>query len=191
MNQETRLETERLILRAWIPEDLIAFAQLNADPEVMRYFQSTLSRSESDELAMRIQDGLKENGWGFWAIERRDSSAFIGFVGLNRPDYNLPFQPCVEVGWRLARTSWGSGFATEAANAALEFGFVTLALPEIVSFTAVGNVRSRAVMERLGMRVEGEFDHPQVSEQSPLRRHVLYRLKNVCFWYPLALLSNP
>lgn len=171
------LETARLKLRQWRPEDRAPFAALNADPEVMAYFPHRLSQSQSDRLADQCEALINEHGWGFWALERQQSGDFLGFVGLHMPDAALPFSPCVEIGWRLAARYWGQGYATEAAMAALSVGFTTLGLAEIVSFTAVSNRRSRAVMERLGMVPDPQtFNHPALAEDSPLRRHCLYRL---------------
>jgi RimJ/RimL family protein N-acetyltransferase len=172
------LRTERLLLRGWRPEDRVPFAQLNADPEVMRYFPATLDRSESDALADRIDTHWRVHGFGLWAVERREEGDFLGFVGLAEPAFSAPFTPCVEIGWRLARRAWGAGYATEAARAALRFGFLDCRLEEIVSFTVVANARSRSVMERLGMvRAPGDdFEHPFVPPGHPLRGHVLYRL---------------
>jgi RimJ/RimL family protein N-acetyltransferase len=127
-------------------------------------------------MADRCQSLIAERGWGFWAVESKATQEFIGFVGLHTPAAELPFSPCVEVGWRLAYQHWGKGFASEAARECLRLGFELLKLKEVVSFTAVGNLRSRAVMARLGMQVAGTFEHPQVSEGSVLRPHCLYRL---------------
>jgi len=174
------LRTERLLLRQWRPEDRPPFAALNADPEVMRHFPSTLARAESDTFADRCEAGIAQRGWGLWAVEvlpgdDRAGSGFIGFTGLNVPGFEAHFTPCVEVGWRLARGHWGHGYATEAARAAVGYGFDVLDLDEIVSFTYVGNDRSRRVMEKLGMVEDGEFDHPRLPGD-PIERHVLYRL---------------
>ena len=170
-------DTPRLRLRQWRDDDLTPFAALNADPDVMAHFPAPLQRQESDALARRCQALIAERGWGFWAAELKESGAFIGFVGLHAPLADLPFAPCVEVGWRLARAYWGRGLATEAACAALRVGFETLELQEIVSFTTLGNLRSRAVMESIGMhRTDEDFDHPAVPPGSPLRAHCLYRL---------------
>lgn len=173
------LKTERLLLRPWCDEDLAPFAAMNADPEGMRYFPATLSHAESDALAGRILEGFAARGFGNWAVEVPGVTPFVGFVGLSVPRFEAPFMPCVEIGWRLARACWGKGYATEAARAALAFGFGNLKLPEIVSFTVVANLPSRRVMERLGMRHDpsGDFDHPSLAPGHPLRRHVLYRLR--------------
>lgn len=174
----TELRTERLLLRQWKVADLAPFAALNADPEVTEFLQGPMTRGQSDKLVDRISDSFTWRGYGLWAVEVVDGPGFIGYVGLWDAFFDAPFTPAVEVGWRLARPAWGQGYATEGARAALAFGFGTIGLPEIVSFTASANVRSRAVMERLGMARDeaGDFDHPLVPEGSPLRRHVLYRL---------------
>lgn len=169
-------ETERLRLRQWLPADREPFAALNSDSRVMEFFPSFLTRAESDAMADRCQSLIEERGWGFWAAEYKATREFIGFVGLHTPSAELPFSPCVEVGWRLAFQHWGKGFATEAASEALRVGFQLLHLREIVSFTTLGNRRSRAVMERLGMWESGTFEHPHVPESSGLRQHCLYRL---------------
>jgi RimJ/RimL family protein N-acetyltransferase len=172
------LDTARLRLRQWRDEDLGPFARLNADPRVMEFFPSRLDREESDAMANRIRGKIAERGWGLWAVEERASGEFTGFIGLQPPAARLPFSPCIEIGWRLARAYWGKGYATEGARASLRAGFDQLGLDEIVSFTALGNRRSRAVMERLGMLEDshGAFDHPSVPEGSPVRAHCLYRL---------------
>lgn len=171
------IHTERLLLRPWRDQDLAPFRALGADPAVMEFFPAPLSAAESDVLASQLMAEFTPRGWGMWAIEAPGSAGFIGTVGLKIPVVPLPFSPCVEVAWRLGRAHWGKGFATEAARAALDFGFDHLGLPEIVSFTARSNVRSKAVMERLGMEADGEFDHPALAEGHWLRRHVLYRKK--------------
>ena len=173
-----RLRTERLLLREWLDGDREPFAALNADPEVAEYLGGPLDRAGSDRLVDRIRARWRSDGHGLWAVERLDDGLFIGFVGLAAPSFDAPFTPCVEVGWRLARSAWGQGFATEAAREAVRFGFEELGLEEIVSFTVPANVRSRAVMERLGMTRDpaDDFDHPGRPPGDPLRRHVLYRL---------------
>lgn len=179
----TELRTARLLLRGWRDEDLPAFAALNADPRVMEHMPSVLSRQDSDALAGRIRVRLGEEGLGLWAVEVPGRASFIGFAGLARPTFDAPFLPAVEVGWRLSQEHWGQGFATEAAQAAVAHGFGTLGLAEILSFTVPGNLRSRRVMEKLGMRHDpaADFDHPRVPPDSPLRRHVLYRLERAAW----------
>lgn len=172
------LRTERLVLREWRDEDLDPFAEINADPEVMRYLVKQMTRAESDHRAAQIREHFRIHGFGKWAVEVRDTARFIGFVGIERVTFEAPFTPNVEIGWRLARGAWGKGFATEAARAAVTFGFDKLRFNEIVSFTVPTNVPSRRVMERLGMTHDSaeDFDHPFLAEGHPLRKHVLYRL---------------
>jgi RimJ/RimL family protein N-acetyltransferase len=170
-------ETQRLRLRQWRRADYAPLADLNADPKVMEFFPATQDRKASEASAEQMHAEISERGWGLWAVERRDTSEFIGFVGLHVPASPLPFMPCVEVGWRLAAAHWGQGFASEAGAGALQIGFERAQIPEIVSFTAVNNKRSRAVMARIGMRDTGvTFQHPKVPLKNPLRQHCLYLL---------------
>jgi len=175
--QITELKTERLLLRKWRDDDLTDFAALNADPEVMEFFADVLDTKESNELAKEIIKRINENGWGFWAVELLSDNSFIGFVGLNKPSYDVPVDLCIEIGWRLAKKYWGHGYATEAAKASLEFAFNELKLDKVYSFASVGNKRSCAVMERLNMvDTNTPFQHPMIPEGSPLREHVLYKI---------------
>ncbi|MGO9029910.1 MAG: GNAT family N-acetyltransferase [Acidimicrobiales bacterium] len=172
------LWTERLHLRRWKPPDQAPFAALNADPVVMEHFPSLLTTEESAAFIERAESSFEERGYGWWALESRDGAEFLGFVGLGMVRPGTPCAPAVETGWRLARPAWGHGYATEAARAAVAFGFDELGLDEIVAFTVPGNRRSQAVMARLGMTrdPDDDFDHPSVPVGHPLRRHVLYRL---------------
>ena len=174
----TELTTERLLLRHWRASDSEAFAAMNADPDVMRHFPGTLQAEASDALLHRISSELDERGWGLWALEERASGRVLGFTGLSPVPFAAPFAPAVEIGWRLVRSHWGRGLASEAARASLKYGFGALSLHEIVAFTFVGNERSRAVMRRLGMTHDpaDDFEHPLIAEGHPLRPHVLYRL---------------
>ena len=170
--------TTRLRLRQWTNEDREPFAAMNADPEVMKYFAAVETREGSNRTIDIWRAELETRGWSNWAVERMDSGAFIGFVGLSVPRrLTLPFMPCVEIGWRLAKEHWGQGYATEAAQGALRTGFDRIGLQEIVSFTSLVNRPSRAVMERIGMvNAAEDFDHPALPEGSELRRHCLYRI---------------
>ncbi len=172
------LRTSRLLLPHWREEDLAPFAALNADPEVMACFPSPLARSESDELARRCEAGFATNGFGLWALEVLATGEFVGFTGLSVPRFTAHFTPAVEIGWRLARSAWGQGYATEAAVASLDGAFGPLRLTEVVSFTSVVNRRSLAVMERLGMTRDpaDDFLHPNLSPEHRLAPHVLYRM---------------
>lgn len=182
------IETARLILRQWSDADLAAFAVINADARAMEHFPAPLDRAESDALAGRWRTMFAERGFGMWAVEEkpadgRAGTPFIGFVGLSVPLYEAAFTPCVETGWRLGPAWWGRGYASEAARAALGFGFGARGLAEIVAYTAVGNRRSRAVMERLGMDRDpaDDFNHPLLPAGHRLSRHVLYRIGRAAF----------
>jgi RimJ/RimL family protein N-acetyltransferase len=169
--------TARLVLRQWREQDRAPFAALNADPLVMAHFPSRLTQSESDALMDRCVAQIERRGYGLWAVQTRAGGDFIGFVGLAVPTWEAKFTPCTEIGWRLARSAWGHGYATEAANTVLATAFGLLKLEEVVSFTTTHNLPSRRVMERIGMTRDPseDFDHPRVTE-GPMRRHVLYRL---------------
>jgi len=177
------LNSARLRLRLWREEDLPAFAALNADPEVMEYMPKCLNREESDQAAGRIREGLAQRGFGLWAVEVFGVSEFIGFTGLSVPSFDAHFTPCVEIAWRLARKFWGFGYATEAARLAMDYGFRSVGLDQIVSFTVVENLRSRKVMERLGMThdPEDDFEHPGLPEAHRLRPHVFYRMNRAAW----------
>ena len=177
MSNPIQLETPRLILRPWQEHDFAAFAQLNADPEVMRYFPAPLSRIESDELAHKIQQLIEQNGWGFWAVELKQTQQFIGFVGLHDQPTLFSFSPCVEIGWRLARAHWQHSYATEAAKACLDFAFNTLQLTKVVAFTAQSNRPSEKVMHALGMTFAKTFIHPKLDPSHPLALHLLYQIQ--------------
>lgn len=170
------IETDRLILRNWRPSDIDGWAALNADPQVMEHFPGTHTRPESEAMAMMNQRLIDEKGWGLWAVERREDGVFLGFTGLMDLRDSNPLAPGVEIGWRLARHAWGAGYASEAARAALDFGFTKLKLPQIVAFTATGNIRSQAVMDRIGMvrREDLDFDHPALPRGHALERHVVW-----------------
>jgi RimJ/RimL family protein N-acetyltransferase len=148
---------------------------MNADARVMEFMPSVLAPEESDGLVERIERQFDERGFGLMAAELRASGEFIGYVGLSVPGFEAPFMPAVEIGWRLAAKYWGRGLATEAAREVLRYGFDEVGLESVVSFTVPGNVRSRRVMEKIGMGLVGEFDHPRLPEGHLLRRHLLYR----------------
>jgi RimJ/RimL family protein N-acetyltransferase len=166
-------------MREWRATDRQPYAVLNADFEVMLHFPSTLTAQQSGEMIDRMTAAWAARGFGLWAVERIDTSEFIGFVGLTSPGWQAAFTPCVEVGWRLAKQQWGNGFAPEAAFAALEWGFANVELPrdEIVSFATVANVNSQRVMQKIGMVRDpnDDFDHPLLPDWAG-RRHVLYRI---------------
>jgi ribosomal-protein-alanine N-acetyltransferase len=172
----SELRTARLLLRRWRDSDRAPFAALNADPEVMRHFPKMLTADESDAFVDRVEAAFGLHGYGLWAVER--DGGFIGFVGLNWTPFNAHFTPALEIGWRLARSAWGQGYATEAALAARDFAFAEAGVAELVSFTTAANTRSQAVMERIGLvrAPDGDFDHPHLPAGHPMLRLVLYRM---------------
>lgn len=169
--------TPRLAFRAWQDRHRAPFAAMNADPEVMRYFPALLSADQTNAGVDIWCRQFADQGWSNWAVELRDTGEFIGFIGLSVPRRQLPFSPCVEIGWRLKRSAWGQGYATEGATECLRVGFDRLGLDEIVSFTTLANLPSIAVMKRIGMSdANANFEHPAVPEGSPLRVHCLYKI---------------
>ena len=171
-----RLETGRLILRRWREEDRVSFRRMNADPRVMEFMPKVLEAAESDALMDRMERHFEEHGFGLFAVELKGDGEFIGFVGLSVPGFEAAFMPAVEIGWRLAAEYWGQGLATEAAREALRYAFDVVGLASVVSFTVPANVRSLRVMERIGMQMVGEFEHPRLPVGHVLRRHLLYRV---------------
>lgn len=172
------LRTPRVLLRQWKDADLDEWAEMNADAEVRKFFPKVLTVDEAAGEMSRIRSGIQQRGWGMWAIEIPNVHPFAGFVGLNVPGFEAPWMPAVEVGWRLARGAWHNGYATEGAAAALDFAFTHLKLPEVVAMSVATNIPSHNVMDRLGMvRDEsGDFDHPRVPNDWPLKRHLLHRI---------------
>ncbi len=169
--------TQRLAFRMWQDRHRAPFAAMNADADVMRYFPALMTAEQTNAGVDACCLQFLERGWGNWAVELFDSGEFIGFIGLSIPRRQLPFSPCVEIGWRLKKTAWGHGYATEGASACLQLGFEQLHLNEIVSFTALVNLRSIAVMERIGMiNCQSNFEHPAVPEGHSLRPHCLYKI---------------
>lgn len=179
------IRTRRLLMRRWQPADRAEFAQINVDLQVMRYFPTALTRQESDALIDRIEAHFAKHGYGLWAVqvERR----LVGFTGLSWVTWEADFTPALEVGWRLARSAWGHGYASEAAVAALSRGFQDV--DSVISFTAATNEPSQAVMERIGLHHVDDFDHPQLADRHPLRRHLLYRADRETWQPPPGLLS--
>jgi ribosomal-protein-alanine N-acetyltransferase len=177
--KDPTLFTDRLVLRRWIEDDRAPLAVITRDAEVMRYRFAPLSRPETDRLIDENEESFERNGFGLWAVERRDDHRLLGYVGFGTSDFDAPFCPAVDVGWTLARDAWGHGYATEAAVAALDYGFDAVGLGEIVAHTTSGNERSRAVMRRLGMTHDptDDFDGPWYDDDHPYRRFVLYRVR--------------
>ncbi|MDF1683126.1 MAG: GNAT family N-acetyltransferase [Legionellaceae bacterium] len=178
------IETERLILRTWTDDDLNSMVLINQDPKIMEYFPSTLTPEETHQFLQKVVDHDHKHGFSLYAVERKDTHECIGFIGLLCPSFEAHFTPSVEIGWRLASQHWGQGFATEGAQAVLDYAFRVLDIPEIVSFTTVKNQNSRRVMEKIGLHhdVNDNFNHPKLTEESPLRHHVLYRLEQQAYF---------
>jgi len=173
------LKTDRLVLRQWGDGDRFSFAQMNCDPDVMKYFPRPLTSVESDALLDKFAARINNNGFGIFAVEERGSKVFVGFIGLSSPSFEMRITPCTEIAWRLHKRFWGEGYATEGAGKVLEFAFDFLGLGEVVSFASRINQRSINVMERIGMKHDpaDDFDHPVIKPDDPLCRHVLYRKK--------------
>ena len=175
------IKTERLVLRKWMQADSIPFAEMNKDKEVMQYFPSVLSDEETAAMINRIGLHFEKYGFGLYALEKISTKEFIGYTGFMIPSFESFFTPCVEIGWRLRKEDWGKGYATEAAKACLHYGFETLGFEEIYSFTSKINLRSEKVMQAIGMIKEGEFDHPNISLNHSLCRHLLYKIEKQKF----------
>jgi ribosomal-protein-alanine N-acetyltransferase len=170
------ITTQRLHLRQWLPSDIAPFATMNKDATVMQYFPKTLTDDETLAMVERINAHFEEHGYGLFAVEQKLTKEFIGYTGFAIPAFESYFTPCIEIGWRFKNEVWGQSFATEAAMACLRYGFETLGFDKVFSFTAVVNTKSEKVMQRIGMRHIGYFDHPKVEKSSVLCRHVLYRI---------------
>lgn len=185
IDKSPRIETERLVLRRWEARDVDGLIEMNADPRVMEFFPAVMTAEESTKMHARLMARQEEIGFAVPVVEEQQSGRFLGFCGLGVPAYPtpLPFDPCVEIGWRLIPDAWGKGIAQEASRIWLRFGFETLQLDEIVSFTALQNERSQKVMERLGMVTDrdDDFDHPMLEDDHPLLRHILYRMNRARF----------
>ena len=179
MYNQAEIETQRLLLRHWREPDLDAFISMNADSDVMRYFPATLSAEETKLFYDNIEREFSEYGYGLYAAEEKDSGSFMGFIGFHWARFDMDFCPCIEIGWRLDKRFWGKGYATEGAKTCLEHGFNRLGFDKIVSFTAVENISSQRVMQKIGMKFERYFDHPRVPDGHPLKKHVFYRIKNI------------
>jgi 3-dehydroquinate dehydratase / shikimate dehydrogenase len=174
------ITTERLILRQWRQSDLEPFAELNADPRVREFFLGVLSREESNREVIELSRHIDNSGWGFWAVSLRQTDEFIGCIGLDEVYFKMSFSPAIDIGWRLAYNHWGKGYATEGAMAALRYGFDVINLQAIVAYTAVQNMLSRHVMDKIGMCRDphGDFDHPDFPDDHKHKRHVLYRINS-------------
>lgn len=177
----TIIQTERLILRLWKPEDVQPYYEINQDLEVVRYLRGPLTMEQVQDFIVAANAHYDRHGYTVWAVELKETGELIGFIGLNYVDWKALFTPAVEIAWRLGSQFWGSGYATEGARAVLEYGFMVLGLKKIVAFTVPANVRSIRVMEKIGLQRDknGDFNHPKLSLDHPLSYHVLYKLTRV------------
>jgi ribosomal-protein-alanine N-acetyltransferase len=182
MDKQYEFETDRLGFRLWKDEDSAPFASMNKDPEVMKYFPNVLSKEESDNFIKRIMNHFKDYGYGLWAVDIKETSEFIGFIGFYTATFQAEFTPCVEIGWRLDHRFWNKGYATEGAKRCLDYGFNRLGLNEICSFTSKLNKPSINVMKKIGLTEQGAFLHPNVNEDNPLRPHVLYKIDRKTYY---------
>ncbi|MGB6517537.1 MAG: GNAT family N-acetyltransferase, partial [Candidatus Cybelea sp.] len=180
MAEVPTIETPRLMLRAWCDADVEPWVAMNADLRVTEFLGRAYTRELSEASAAAIRRALDENGYGWWAVEVREGAAFAGVIALQKVPFSAAFTPATEIGWRFSFENWGRGYATEGAKAALDFAFTELHWNEVIAFTAATNLRSQRVMQRLGMthNPADDFDHPKLEPDDPLRRHVLYRIKN-------------
>lgn len=174
------IETDRLILRTWEANDIDAMAAIDQDPKVCEFLPGTGNREATKAGIKRIKEHFHKHGFCLYAVELKSNNELIGFLGLNIPSFEAHFTPCVEIGWRLGSQFWDKGYATEGAKAVLDYGFKKLGLKEIVAFTVPANLRSRRVMEKIGMKrdPDGDFAHPKLPKEHPLSLHVLYRIRN-------------
>lgn len=178
MESNKSITTNRLHLRQWRETDLEPFGELNSDPRVREFFPTVLTRKKSDQEVVELSQHIEKFGWGFWAVSLVQTDEFIGCIGLDEVYFKRAFSPAIDIGWRLHYNHWGKGYATEGALAALQYGFTALNLESIVAYTAEGNVRSRHIMEKIGLRHEPnfDFDHPDFPADHKHKRHVLYRI---------------
>ena len=175
VDQDYFLKSERLGFRSFKETDLDLFHKMNSDPEVMKYFPSVLDKEETLSLMNKINAHINEHGFGFYAVDLLSEDTFIGFIGLKRPNFDADFTPCVEIGWRLDKKYWNRGLATEGSARCLDYALSHLNLSEVYSFTSLLNKASERVMQKIGMKKIGEFDHPLVQDKLPLKAHCLYR----------------
>lgn len=173
------IQTERLILRQWQGSDIESCIEMNQDPAVMKFFPNLYSPEHTKEMIEKMKKSIDDKGWGFWVCELKETGEFIGFIGIEDRFVPEMLKPAVEIGWRLRKEFWGKGYATEGAKAALDYGLNVLKLDEIISFTAMSNIPSRRVMEKIGMtrNPKDDFNHPKVPKGNPLRKHIIYRTK--------------
>ena len=171
-------ESQRLLFRKWRTSDRELFFEMNSDSVVMEFFPNVLSREESDGYLNNIMFRIERDGFGFWAVERKETEDFIGFIGINPPNVGLDIEPCIEIGWRLRKDFWGRGYATEGAKRVLKYAFEECNIDEVYSFTSIVNIRSERIMQKIGMmNTNKNFFHPKIAKEHLLCEHVLYVIK--------------
>jgi RimJ/RimL family protein N-acetyltransferase len=177
----TIIQTNRLILRTWKNSDAKTYFDINQDPKVIEFLRGPMPLEQVNEFIRSVNKQQEKNHYTLWAAELKNTGELIGFIGLNKPDWEAHFTPAVEIGWRLGSQFWGKGYATEGAKACLDFGFNKIGLKEIVSFTVPANLKSIKVMEKIGMTrdLNGDFAHPKLPLDHPLSKHVLYKLSKL------------
>ncbi|HVI48083.1 MAG TPA: GNAT family N-acetyltransferase [Chitinophaga sp.] len=176
MKRNYLFRSERLGFRHWQDDDVAVFTEMNRNPDVMEYFPKMLTPEETAGMVERIHTHFREHGYGLYAVDILATEEFIGYIGFTHPRFHAFFTPCIEIGWRLKKSVWGQGYATEGAIRCLQFGFHELQFAEVYSFTAVINHRSENVMKKAGMEKVDAFEHPAIEEGNPLRTHVLYNI---------------
>jgi len=170
-------KSERLGFRNWIESDKESYAKMNADKDVMEFFPNTKTKKDSFDQVIRFQKHYTDNGFTFFAVDILETSEFIGFIGMINTSFKAYFTPCVEIGWRLQKKSWGFGYATEGAKRCIEYGFKELGFEEIISITPLKNTKSENVMQKIGMLKQGTFEHPQIEDGHWLKTELLYKIK--------------
>lgn len=174
MAKSVFIETPRLRLRGWGEADLEGLIQMNADSEVMRFFPEPYAEARSWDQYRRIQNEFEQAGYGLYVAEEKYGGEFMGFIGFHQASLQVDFCPCIEIAWRLAKRFWNQGYATEGAEACLSYAWEHLDFECVYSFTAVLNLPSQRVMEKIGMKLNRYFDNPELPPDHPLCPHVCY-----------------
>ena len=177
-NNEYIFKSERLGFRNWTNNDLKEFTEINSDPEVMEHFPSTLSEKETEGLIQLLKKHYDERGYTYFATEILKTRELIGFIGLAYQTYKTEFSPATDIGWRLKKTAWGKGYATEGAEKCLEYAFDELKIVKIFSICTINNRNSENVMKKIGMTKKGEFNHPELINHPEYEKHIWYEIKN-------------
>lgn len=174
MKKDYIFKSKRLGFRNWNKNDLTEFAKINADLEVMEHFPNPLTEKETAEFIMRLKTHYEKNGYNYFATEILESGELIGFIGLAFQDYKTEFTPAIDIGWRLKKTAWGKGFATEGAKKCLEFAFNKLNLCNVISTCTERNYKSESVMKKIGMKKIGTYKHPKLKEYPEYQNCICY-----------------